>query len=293
MSGPSFPLPTGGTAWASGGVSGRFGGKSMRRSRGLRQKPWNKPTRMEKFWAVNAEMPNNGAPYVVPGGASTNATYCAGIDGQVLASDQTGTVFPRALQHVKLHRFQGAIWAWLSPDFQRQESNAWDGTAGPGGLETPANVGMLSYAWFKQTETANVPGPGTVVNVTNFNPRPGQDLANMLLRDDIMSWGTMPVFGITPRLFNEIVHTNGTPGIAAAITTMLSPAAQYYQSRVARIPFPRLPKAGLNLRKGESLMLACAAWPGPGAHNGLTPSETDPLDNDVLVYPLYRMLCSI
>jgi len=262
-----------------------------KRKGGLRQKPWNKVTRIEKFWTVNPELPSQLPPYTVQTN-SPNAQYVVGLTGQLLASDQNATEFPRALQHVKLHKFQGAIWAWLNPADHFEEENSWTGTNGPGGLTPSANIGMLSYAWFKLKEDANVPGPGTVINVANYNIRPNQDMADMLLRDDIISWGTVPVFGISPFNFTPLVHTNATAGVAAGISAMITEAGVYRQNHVAKVPFPRLPKTGMNLRKGEALMCAVAAWMGPGAVDG-NPVTTEDASREVQVFPLYRMLCSI
>lgn len=266
---------------------------NKRRRTGFRQKPWNKPTRAEKFWTTAPEMFNNNS-YLLSG-TGTAALYVAGLDGQQLAGDANTSVTIRAAQHVKLHRFQGYIWAWLDPQVSsdtdgRPTEETWGtGTGGDFGHPLRPNIQMLSYAWFKLKEDADVAGINAVGQaVTHFNPRPGQDLANMLLRDDLITWGQMPIWGIDPRMY--------TREYFAAATSVASLIAGHSGmdsvGRVARIPFPRLPKAGLNLRKGEALMCAVAMFGGPGGYV-TDPADPDEVLRDAVIFPQYRMLCSI
>lgn len=270
---------------------------SKRRRSGIRQKPWNKPSRIEKFWVPATGMAQGTQSYLISPATTGTPTNVAFIDGQSLTSDQFQTEVPRALQHAKLHRFQGHLWAWLDPqdfaaaaDGSPTQEASWAGTGGPGGHILPSNIAMLTYVWLKLKEVANVSGGNTVGAAPgDFNPRPDQDLPNILLRDDVLSWGTMPVFGIVPRSFTAMYSA----AAASRSPQVVGSSGMYEQSHVARIPFPRLPKTGMNLRKGEALVCVVANWGGPGAWTTDGLAVDDPGMRGIVVFSDYRMLCSI
>jgi len=295
---PKFPIPTEGTAWASGGISGKVKMYSRRRKGGLRQKPWNKPTRMEKWWAIPG--PNTANAAVVTAVAGLNyPMLVVALDGAILRGEQTVSAAPMSMQNVKLHRFQGHIWAWLDPlDAQRHYSAA-DEIHGPAvgesasdtnTVQAPSNIAMCNYAWLKVKELGNVPGsgdlpsgPGGIVFERNYNMVPTA-ISAMLLRDDLIAWGCVPVFGTVPRMYSEQSATGKG-------TMLVANAGMYMQNHVAKIPFPRLPKAGLNLGHGESLVLVANNWNGPGDKDTNTIDDSTPA-RGLVTWNQFRCLCS-
>lgn len=295
---PKFPIPTEGTAWASGGISGKVKMYSRRRKGGLRQKPWNKPTRMEKWWATPGPNLANAQAEIQAAGVN-NALLCCKLDGALLRGEETVAAAPMSMQNVKLHRFQGAIWAWLSPlDALRKYAARDSGTgpvAGQSGIQAntelpPSNVAMCNYVWLKVKELGIDPGEGQlpmgtsgVVFERQYAVSPTR-INTMLLRDDIMAWGSVPVFGIVPRMYTNQDATNFGGAIVGN-------AGMYLQSHVARIPFPRLPKAGLNLGHGEALTLVVNQYNGPGDTATEQLDDSTP-DRSLVVWNQFRCLCS-
>lgn len=261
-----------------------------RRRGGMAMKPWNKPTRMEKFWSiletvVDAEVINIPA-------SSTTAMKIFEVSGQVLAADQAqANVGPRALQHAKLHRIDGAIWAWLDPMIQYEDFGAWKEGGVVYGEQPVPNIHMLTYVWMKTQQTSDASGDNPSGAAGNFNPNPTQDLSKLLLRDDIMKWGTIPVFGIVPRIFTAMFRLGGGGVNAAFDAIHTANAGMYLHNQVAKVPWPRIPKQGLNLRKGENLTCFAAAWPGPGSFTGAV--DDDQSSRAVHTLNQSRLLCSV
>lgn len=256
-----------------------------------KQKPWNKVQRTEKFWvgSQQLEAANDNQPIVLTG---STAQYVQGYTAEQLNANYpavAGSPGLRALQNGKLHRFQGAIWCWLDPSANLLDVGSYDLDSAPGGTHVVPNIGMLTYAWMKVSEGANFNTLNAPLLVGDFNTRPDQDLRNVLLRDDVISWGSIPVFGIVPRNLTAII---GGTSLLSAVTGQ---HGQYQQDHVARIPFPRVPNGGFTLRKGEGLYCVAAQWPGPAS------ATVDPMNaaaaggsygRDILVYPVTRALCS-
>lgn len=279
---------------------------NKRRRSGLRQKPWNKVTRMEKFWTVPSEVPN--AAVYTAAQASTNAIQIVAITGASLAADQfNAAAGQRALQHAKLHRFDGYLWAWLAPNgsgaspgpTHLRGSYRLDDLAdnleqfGTGGIQLPPNLQMCTYVWLKLKATADAATfsvdrqSGTA---GNWNPQPYLDLPNLLLRDDILRWGTLPVWGKVPEMYTQMQRAPSDDLDMASI--VVGNAGMWMQNSVAKIPFPRLPKEGLNLKAGEVLACFIANWAGPANHSFDTLDDAQPV-RDMIVYPQYRLLCSV
>lgn len=261
-----------------------------RRQRGFRQKPWNKVQRIEKFWTLPPLMYSGPAGVFTLDAGTTNAQYVARLVGEGLAADLgAGAIGQRALSHVKIHRFQGKLFCWLDPaDENFFELDArFDEAGGPAGQPVPPNIQMLTYVWMKLKDDADVPETNALTAVTHYNPRPDQDLNSLLIRDDIISWGSIAVYGTDPYMFTN------TGGPVSAL--VVGAAGMWRGPREpTHIPFPRIPKAGLNLRKGESLVCACSTWPGPGG-NAQSPSNPTAVQTrrNVVVMPNYRLLCSL
>lgn len=299
----NFPIPTSGTAWASGGISGKIGGKSMYRRRrgGIRQKPWNKVTRMEKFWRACAEAKDHEQYYLAKG---TNvAVVVANIRGMDVASDAvTSGTFEPALQHAKLHRFQGSILCWLDPGDQQSFVGVTSTDTTHGGVfpevtpTTPtagavplSNVQLLQYMWMYVQTSANTELDQALLGSStgqDLNPNWTQDLPTLYARDDVIAMGTVLVKGIVPRLLSQQPATNN-------YATVVGDAGQYKFESVARIPFPRIPKTGFALKRGRNLVcIAGTMGGGPGGVNSAAYDDSTP-DRGVVVVPQYRMLCSI
>lgn len=270
----------------------------MRTRRGLVQKPWNKPSRAEKFWAVPTQGSGGNSYYIT---VSNSAFWVVNVSGYELSA--TGLVASAAgtnsaLGHCKVHRIQGHIWAWLDPTDQEvlrgavaQESSIGTGTdAKDQGDYIHSNIAMVNYVWLKLKTDANTPTEGGTMGApADLNPHPTNDLTQLLVRDDIIGWGTVPVFGIIPRMWTQFPH----PGVVGQVENIMwnSMPAQYLQQHVAKIPVPRMPKMGLNLRRGERLVCAVAQIPGPGGDAAAV--IDDAAQRGVVIWPNLRYFCSL
>jgi len=268
-----------------------------KRSKGLRTKPWNKVPKRDKFWTFNEGL-QNALVYNLAAG-SNNAVQICEIAGSNL-TDAPGAVNTgiRALEHAKLHRIQGYIWAWLAPlekmKFSAVASTSTTNLSYTGsaqgqstGNDVPSNICMMNYVWLKLKTDANVPSqPVQLGAAADFNPNVTHDLTNLMQRDDILAWGTIPVFGIVPRMYTL------QPATGNAGSMMVGNAGMYLQNHVAKVLIPRMPKEGLNLKKGEVLACFVAAWPGPGDFNSDDIDDTTP-SRKVVIYPCLRFRCSI
>lgn len=272
-----------------------------RRRSPMAQKPWNKVQRMEKFWTLTQDTVNFQVTEI--GSGTSAAGYAVAADGNKLTSDQFVTNQPRALQHCKVHRIQGHVYAWLrlqangavTNGFRRQAANSDQLNAALGdnnllrvyeGELPPPNMCMLSYVWYKQKDKANTPNDDALVAIGDFNPHPTQDLPNILLRDDIMGWGSVPCFGATPMMFNF------GSGSTLLNRMLITNPGQYTHNQVCKIPLPRIPKAGLNLRQGEQLVCAVSPWAGPCGQDNNGVEDEDNI-RTVEIFSQLRWLCSI
>lgn len=254
---------------------------------------------MEKHWVPSPQLhgsgtplPNYNTPIVIPAGfGAVDAFYAKYVN-----AEQANSFYPsvpaspglQALQNGKLHRFQGHMYAWLDPVVGMDGASGTNSDSTEAQVDMPNNVAMLQYVWMVIDEPANFNVLNSPFAASNFNPRPGQDLLGLLQRDDIMSWGCIPVFGIVPRMRTVLV---GPDGLASQ---MVGNAGMYLQNHVAKIPWPRLPKAGLNLKKGEALACVVAQWAAlSGFQSAGNPAPLNPLEGrDVHIYDMSRMLIS-
>lgn len=281
--------------------------RTWRRSRKpFAQKPWNKVPRIQKFWTSNRSPENDPAQAVIVGGTgpyTTNASVVVGLFGDQLASDPTSGVSLRSQEHVKIHRLQGHLWCWLTPMSNAGEVAFWNDGSPGGTQDYPGNVALLNYVWLKVKAIADSPGIVGLANVQgpdSFNPNITQDWQGLAARDDLLRFGTLPVFGAVPRMLtklqdNVVAGTATTPTQAHADYqgTVMGNAGQYLQGHLAKIPLPRIGKMGLNLRKGEALLCIGSVMAG-----GPCSPDSDSLDDatvrrGVVVYNDIRALCSI
>lgn len=242
---------------------------------GTRQKPWNKVPRTEKFWVGSRQLSATfvNTPILLTGMAPQYIEYYQPDALNAAWPDQPASPGLRALQNGKIHRFQGDIWCWLDPNTELGETVQNSG----GGVLPPSNIQFLTYAWMKMDVVADFNTLQGAYPATSFSTQPRHDLRNMLLRDDIIRWGTIPVFGIAPRM-----RMNLTDDDSAVL------GYGYAQNHVARIPFPRIPKAGYTMKQGEALVCIAAAWGGPS--EGGDPTFQN---RDIVVYDASRLLCSV
>lgn len=263
----------------------------------LKQKPWNKIRRDEKFWALarRGMYASSNIPLQVQ---STIPTVVSILRGEDLSSDPVNAGnLGGAASHCKVHRFQGAIWAWLnnsSPGGPTSKLFSMNTAAGAtDGGHAPPNIQMLTYVWLKLKDVANAmhfnAAAGSIPS--DYSPHPLGDLPNLLVRDDIIKWGTIPVFGIIPRYVQQVLEDTLNEAIRYSDTAL---TGMYLQNHVARIPYPRVPKGGFTLKKGEGLLCMAARWDGPGAAVGTEINDEYPVDGSrfVTVYEQTRVLCS-
>lgn len=270
---------------------------AYRRGNRLRQKPWNKPTRIEKFWAVPLSEVNVTSFAILTNGTAQQVVNVSGTELAAQGIVQNGIGPNSALAHVKLHRIQGQILAWLDPTTSNLERGAIDTAVGIGtsavtleaGAQRLPDVHMVNYVWLKlKTDADSSTDPAQLGAATNFNPRPGQDWPALMVRDDILAWGCVPVFGIRTRMLNQWLFGATT---TVNNTEWLTEQGQYSHEHVAKIPLPRIGKLGMNLRRGERLACFAASFPGPG---GVSASvEDDASSRDVIVFPQLRYFCSL
>lgn len=288
------------------------GRKSSGRRGAIRQKPWNKVARTEKYWGLSQQLQvqqtdasaaMQGATAQIASGGQ--AKYIVYHDGPSLNGQQDGGGAASSVNipfgHVKIHRFQGDILVWMPQDHPDPApiSEFTEREDGTDGTKPLPNAAMVTYAWMKLDEVASTPVGGGVYPAANMNPRPDQFLSNLLTRDDIIKWGTVLVRGINPMMRNLIQSAEITAGGAQqqALGFHMGNPGQWEAGGVARIPFPRIPKFGLNLGKGEALVCVAAAWPGPMGNNGADifdwPADYPEGEGPPINFlQLYRVLCS-
>lgn len=267
----------------------------FRRQKGLRQKPWNKPNKMDMFWSVDTNTRNsltgdNGI-YSMTGGTSV-PIIIVDLNAATLSESLVDSVASGAQGNCKLHRFDGQIMTWLgqgAEDGYRfatgQKSNGASSGAPTFGFDVPTNLQMLSYVWLRVKEGWEVPAtpqvteePGGPAGAAGTYAPKLNVLSNMLIRDDIIKWGNIPVWGPSPMMYNV---TGG-----ATIQMNMGVPNQWVGGGVNRVPFPRLPKAGLNMRKGERLLCVVSAW-DPCSIN-TTDLGDNLLKRTVNIVPIFR-----
>lgn len=166
---------------------------------------------------------------------------------------------------------------------------------------------MLFYAWLKLKGDSNTPGIvgiATLQDADDYNPGILDDWAGMAQRDDLLRFGAMPVWGATPHMRGLIQQEKAIVAGTASVPTQaraayetfaagVSNPGQYNAPYVAKIPLPRIPKAGLNLKKGEALVCVASVMAG-----GPTDYNSGSLDDTTVVRPVIvmnniRALCSV
>lgn len=240
---------------------------------------------------------NNGLGSI--GVSGTGAALALYYTGETLA-DQAAATQAYALANVKLHRFQGDVFVWMDP-FENPDNHALGGGHDDGGYFNNApgpTACLLTYVWLKLKDVANANINNGVAAASNYDPRPDQDLKFLLRRKDIMRWGTVLVHRIEPMMMAYLGDV--TQGGALHGFQQGNPGS-YLHDRVAKIPFPKIPRGGLNLVKGEALCCFVACWPAMSANTASSPftdranvgggTVLSPVN--VTVYDVSRMLCSL
>lgn len=268
----NFPIPTSGTAWASGGISGRVGSSKMQRRQHNRFRGPRVP-RIDKYWVPNTTTPLDDP---ISLGGSTNTPELPVIIKHVFydTSQDGGTALSRGLGG-KLWRIDGFIKAYLNP------------------LDTAYTVAspMMSrvmYFWMLQKTSANTYDGSTLGNSSDFAP--AEDWQNIMRRDDVLRWGTVDVYGPVPDAQSSIPVVHGISSTVAFSTSLINGDVlvnkRAYPFRGdAHIPLPRIPKAGLNLKSGVELALYTQVY-------NLTDSMNVTGSREVLILPRFRMLLS-
>lgn len=266
----NFPIPTSGTAWASGGISGRVGSSKMQRRRNRFQ--GTKVPRMQKWWAPQNTDSDGGDPYYI--GVGTAANVLLVKHGFYDTSGDGGAPIAQGLSG-KLWRFDGFIKLYLNP------------------LDTdysPAvpDMARVMYCWLKLKVDADSYDGSTLGGAGNFSPV--TDWSHLMRRDDILRWGSVNVYGPTPDTPGNIpipiqLPTGGAAHANYDAAFIMNRRMSFHGQPEAHIPFPRVPRAGLNLKSGEELALFAQTY-------HLTDVLSTSGSRGVYAFPRFRMLLS-
>lgn len=240
----------------------------MRKRSAFKQKPWNKVTRIEKFWIPQLQLANT---------LQNNTFSTTGSPGYLVFWDpfvqntQGSATFNfngPGMGNVKIHRMQGYL---RCHGITESESSA-----------PPYNAPLylLDYVWMVLDKASDTHDAGSFPAVS-MNPSlySSGDMYELLQRDDILSWGTVDV----PR---STFHTMNPSSVFDAMSNQLT------RPRPS-IPFPRIGPMGLNIKRGKALACICA---GRALVDGIGGSSVDDgLEANasvVVVDAVYRVLCS-
>lgn len=233
----------------------------------FKQKPWNKVSRMEKWWVPNQSIfgttqqqnfATTGSPnYVVFWDPWVQAT-------RSLVTFQIGP----GLQSVKIHRMDGRIaMHGVCPAWPEEPPN-------------PPSLMTADYVWLIVDKAADTHDAGSFP-ATSLNPShySSGDLYELLQRDDILRWGSIDVPVTRPiGLFQSETGAD-----------MLG-----WLPRRSNLPFPRIGKMGLNIKRGKALacIVAARAIPDGGGSVADIDDGLEMLASTLVVDPTYRVLCS-
>lgn len=241
----------------------------------MRSKRSRAPRRqkMDLMWAPNGE--GDDDPIQLFAGTGSQCYRAVSISAAGMKVD-AGGVLQAMGQSAKLYRFDGFIHAFMDAT-----------TSGTNYAVT--NHTRLLYWWIKEKLTAESYSGEEMTTTSKMDPL--FNWKNIMRRRDVMRWGMLDVYGP-----NESWDSSLPVAIAAPAT---GPTVSNYPGNVnvnaravqgvprdgAMLPFPRLPKGGLNLFAGEVLNLYTQGF-----------SLTDTLGQNarpVLGLPRYRCLISV
>lgn len=276
---PNFPIPTSGTAWASGGISGRIsGGGNMQRRRGRRfvrreKKPnvwipymgnFNNAPWSEDYSITNTQLTSCAAEKRIVAFTPVmmdKSSYQAISPGDPDADSALGQGFV-------VRRVQGYVH--FEGEFYSQVAGT-PTILGDSGSWQQGITQRVWYAWVKERLANN----GVPLNLSDMGVGPGV-LADVrqLTNRHLLSWGI-----ITWSPPSRIIATGIWQGSS--------------DRRDYKIPFPRLPKAGLRIKSDESLSLICRASYGLGMGRDLQQDYANDrnLPYKFIFQPMMRFLC--
>lgn len=265
----NFPIPTSGTAWASGGISGRVGvkgGNKMRAKRGskFRKKPWESTNWIPYISNFNNEPFAEDAPswaqWVRDGAAYRVFTYAPSLMNQSTLLGQANWDEGKVATEmaVKLRRMQGHIHFDGMYFIQHPPAE-------PELLVTPAQAeqGAVQRVWWSWQREHLTP--------QGYLPGPTQDVGmgpamlsgvHGFQRRDVMSWGIID-------------------WLAQPVSSLGVFQGQSKGDRTYVIPNPRLPPGGLKLGIGEAL--TCVVRVTPGLQYGF---QLNDFGNDAVALPI-------
>lgn len=266
-----FPVPTEGTAWASGGISGKVKMFARRRRRSGGSRFLQKKD-MTSWAFVNGLGTTrfDDDPIAITGGGAVNRIVT------LTPSSGRGTVADTQIYSAtsgKIVRFDGEIRVAMAANYEA-------------GTEQSRNAASILYMWMKNKLGAdqlagNIQNPAA----TMFDPM--DDWAPLMMRRDIIKWGVVDCYG--PVLADQsaipVVTQLPAPGAAAHASfaaDIIANSRHTIIPNVCRIPFPRMGGKGIRLQQGESLDLVVH-----GFYFGQTITETI---RELWAYPRFRVL---
>lgn len=275
----NFPIPTSGTAWASGGISGKIGGKSMKRSRKGRAqprrnasgtyvrrgvKPWERKEWLPYIGNHNVNMFNAGDTATRLESAGT-AKRVVALEPAVMMEDITGAIIQNTRASDRDYRMLGVdgdIYVGFPFDLQYEPSGAY------------ASDVFIWWSWQKE----NWQGAGAAPqDPRTFHPAPcafAGGFANQSL-----------IFMSKHILSHGRVHMS-FPGRYNVTDSRYDPECN---GGVAKIPLPRMPKAGMKFGPGDVLSLVCSISAGMG-HDWQASATGDDTMPYVYCHPFLRFL---
>lgn len=223
---------------------------------------------MEINWYPVAEaVAGDADPIAISAGPGSDA-YALRIAASAYKATGGGTGLTTG-QSGKLFRFDGKIELFLDPN--EEPTN-----------QVTFNHAKVMYVWLKNKLNAQSFGGGVqTVTPTTFDPL--SDWANLMRRRDVMKWGWVDIVGAQPN-FDAPLFPAGGPVASTSLTgvDLFTNKREYLAGPRTFIPFPKLPKAGLNLLAGESLDLYMKVF---------ELSDTVSLNARVVyMFPRFRML---
>lgn len=233
---PDFPLPVSGTAWAAGGVSGKLKGSQMRGRRGRRFAP--RQRKQDTMWAPCLD-PMTDA--IIIQGANTRIVE---LSATKFKTDANGIQLATG-QSCKILRFDGHIRAFMDPTNNGVSYNEMNRT-------------RLAYWWVREKLGSLGYGGSQEISVVHMSVV--DNFAQIMRRRDVLKWGILDVYGPLPDAQSSLPVTTGAvnTGVSHAMVDsdiIATKRAWNFRGGDTLIPWPRLPKGGLNLNAGECLSL--------------------------------------
>lgn len=237
----NFPIPTSGTAWASGGISGRVGSSRMRKPKFRKRSYGKKPWEQTNWVPYMGDFNNN--PWLDGSQAPTNLILdtCGTIKRVVMFQPHLmnqDTMLPTSTGRVatesswKVRKPQGHVF--VSPYFY-DENGTW---LPDQALSQASVVVRLYWSWIK--ERVSTQGYQPNIADTGVGPSVLSGISQ-LTNKHLLNWGVMDIYRPNYSPANAL-FTGGDAGVVS-----------HY------VPAPRMPKAGLRLGVEDQLSLVVQA----------------------------------